>query len=173
MAPEERSEIVQALEDSRKEFCAAVEGVSEEHAKICPAAGRWSVLECVEHVAVVEQRFLSRLEAADQPPPPPLDKHKEAELAVRVTDRTGRAQAPEPVQPSGRFLSLAQALEHFNAARTRTIDFANARCGDLYQLAWEHPRFGPLNGTEVLVITAGHARRHAAQIREVRNAINA
>jgi hypothetical protein len=171
MAPEERSEIVRALEDSRKEFCAAVEGVSEEHAKVSPAAGRWSVLECVEHVAVVEQRFLSRLEVAGQPPAPPPDKQKEAELAVRVTDRASRAQAPDPVQPSGRFLSLAQALEYFNAARTRTIEFATARCDDLYHLAWEHPRFGPLNGNEVLVITAGHARRHAAQIREVRSSI--
>lgn len=171
MAPEERSEIVQCLEDSRKEFCAAVEGISEEHAKISPSAGRWSVLQCAEHVAVVEQRFLGRLEAADQPPAPPLDKQKEAELASKVVDRGNRAQAPDPAQPSGRFATLAQALEYFNAARTRTIEFATVRCGDLYQLAWEHPRFGLLNGTEVLVITAGHARRHAAQIREVRSSL--
>src|SRR5215831_17377502 len=109
MAPEERNEIVRVLEDSRKEFCAAVEGVSEDRAKIKPAADRWSVLDCVEHVAVVEQRFLSRLKAADQPPAPPLNQQKEAELAVRVVDRTNRAQAPEPAQPAGRFVSLGQA----------------------------------------------------------------
>ena len=173
MAPEERNEIVRVLEDSRKEFCAAVEGLTDERAKIKPAADRWSVLDCVEHVAVVEQRFLSRLEAADQPPAPPLSKQKEEELAVRVVDRTNRAQAPEPAQPAGRFVSLEQALANFNAARTRTIEFAIARRDDLYQLAWEHPRFGMLNGTALLVITAGHARRHAEQIREVRNGIKA
>jgi hypothetical protein len=173
MAPEERNEIVRALEDSRKEFCAAVEGVSEEHAKVSPAEGRWSVLQCVEHVTVVEKRFLSRLEVTDHPPAPPPSKQKEAELAVRVVDRTNRAQAPEAAQPAGRFLSLEQALENFNAARTRTIEFAIARGDDLYDLTWEHPRFGPLNGAELLVITAGHARRHAEQIREVREAIKA
>jgi hypothetical protein len=34
-------------------------------------------------------------------------------------------------------------------------------------LAVEHPRFGTVNGVGLLVLMAGHARRHAAQIREL------
>jgi len=73
--------------------------------------------------------------------------------------------------PSGRFSTLGQALDHFNASRTRSILFADSRCDDLYRLASAHPRFGTINGVEFLIIMAGHSRRHAEQIRETRAAL--
>ena len=39
---------------------------------------------------------------------------------------------------------------------------------DLYSVSIEHARFGVMNGVELLHTIAGHARRHAEQIREVR-----
>lgn len=99
-----------------------------------------------------------------------VDPEKEATIAAMVTDRSIRRQAPEPVAPKGRFTSMAQALDHFNATRGRTIRFAEERGADLYQLAAEHPRFGPINGNELLLIIANHARRHAEQIREITGA---
>jgi uncharacterized damage-inducible protein DinB len=171
MAPEERSEIVQTLENSRQELNAALEGVSESQAAANPEAGRWSVLECLEHITAVEERFLRRLEQAERTAAPVSDKQREAELATLVADRKQRAVAPEPVRPVGRFTSVAQALEHFNAVRTRTIQFAEERAADLYSLAAEHPRFGPRNGVEMLLIVSGHAQRHAEQIREAKDAV--
>jgi DinB superfamily len=58
MAPREKSEIVQCLEDSRADFRAVAEGVSEVQATVRPAPEKWSVLECVEHIVVAEGRFL-------------------------------------------------------------------------------------------------------------------
>jgi uncharacterized damage-inducible protein DinB len=171
MTPEGTSEIVHILENSRQEFNAATSGLSESHANARPEVGRWSVLECVEHVAIVEERFLGWLERAEPREAPPIDKQKEAALAVRVTNRANRAEAPAAVRPTGRFTSLPQGLEHFNTTRTRTIRFAEERSDDLYCLASEHPRFGRINGTELLLIIAGHARRHADQIREIRAAL--
>jgi len=171
MAPEERSEIVQILENSRQEFNAAASGFAESQAKISPEEGRWSVLQCVEHVVVVEDVFFGRLQGAERMPAPRVDKQKEAELVARVPNRTTRAQAPEHVRPSDRFATLAEAIEQFNASRARTIRFAQERGDDLYSMASEHPRFGPINGIELLVIMAGHARRHAEQIREVRSTL--
>jgi hypothetical protein len=45
------------------------------------------------------------------------------------------------------------------------------RATDLYSLAAEHPRFGPRNGLEMLLIISGHAQRHAEQIRETKAAV--
>jgi uncharacterized damage-inducible protein DinB len=183
MAPEQRTEkvpdeivqdeIVQHLERSRQEFIAAVSGISEAQAKVRPGPARWSVLECVEHVTAVEERFQGWLHKAEKRDAPSVDKEKEAGLLVRIPDRTTRLNAPEAVLPTGRFATLAQALEQFNAGRTRSIQFAQDRCDDLYYLATEHPRLGPLNGVELLIVTAAHARRHAAQIHEVRAALSA
>jgi uncharacterized damage-inducible protein DinB len=167
MTPDARLTIVHLLESSREEVNAAARAIPEGHANARPAAGRWSVLECVEHIAAVEERLLGRLSGAERMETVRADAGREAKLAAMVTDRSVRAQAPDPVAPKGRFTSVAEALDQFNAARTRTVRFAEERGGELYQLAAEHPRFGSLNGMEMLVIIAGHARRHAEQIREI------
>jgi hypothetical protein len=96
---------------------------------------------------------------------------KEEALAARFVDRTTKRQAPEAVLPKGRFTSLAEGLKQFQSARDCTVQFARERAADLYTLASVHPAFGPLNGMEALMIIAGHARRHAEQIREVRTAL--
>jgi uncharacterized damage-inducible protein DinB len=168
MAPAERTEIVENLERSRQEFMAAVAGLTEAQARARPDPERWSVLDCVEHVTTVEQRFLGWLEAAKKLDEPRVDKEKEAGLMARIPDRSTRAKSPEAALPTGRFATLQQALEQFNRGRTRSVEFAQDRCDDLYCLASEHPRFGPMNGVEFLIIIAGHSRRHAAQILETR-----
>jgi len=171
MAPEIKSEIVEILEKSQQEFRNAVAGVAEPQAVVNPQPGRWSVLQCVEHVTTVEERFLGRLQQAGREGAPPANKAKESQLLASIPDRSNRAQAPEAAQPNGRFATLAEALGQFHAARARTIEFAEQAGSGLYSIASEHPRFGPMNGTEMVLIIAGHSRRHAAQIREVREAL--
>ncbi len=171
MAPEERLEIVQHLERGRAEFLASVAGLSEAQVTIRPDPARWSVLDCVEHVTTVEERFLGWLENAKKLDEARIDKQKEAGLLVRVADRSARAQSPEAALPVGRFATLAQALEQFNANRSRSIQFAQDRSDELYYLAAEHPRFGSMNGAEFLMVITAHARRHVAQIQEVRAAL--
>jgi hypothetical protein len=171
VAPQEKTEIVQNLERSREEFLASVAGLTEAQAAIRPDPERWSVLDCVEHVAFVEERFLGWLLKAEKLDAPRIDKAKEAGLMARVPDRSTRVKAPEAVVPGGRFATLEQALEQFNVGRSRSIQFAEDHGDNLYCLACEHPRFGPVNGVEMLIITAGHSRRHAAQIRETRAAL--
>jgi uncharacterized damage-inducible protein DinB len=170
MAPEQEIEIIETLEKSRQDLHAAVEGIDEAKARTRPAEGRWSVLECVEHVATVERRFLGRLESAG-PLDSPIDPQREARVLAMVIDRGERRQAPEMVQPSGRFASLAVALADFDSTRAQVIQFAESRHSELRTLAAQHPLFGQVTGYELMLIIAGHACRHAAQIRETRAAV--
>ena len=171
MTPETRTETIQLLEDSRNDFESAVSGISEAQAGQRPEPGRWSVLECAEHVALVEDRFLGRLRDAARLAETRIDKQKESDLLARVIDRSVRAQSPEAVQPANRFSTLARALDEFRAARARTIRFAQDSGQELYALGVEHARFGAMNGAEFMRVAAGHVQRHAAQIREIRAAL--
>jgi len=171
MAPEQKSELVKALKESRQDLHAAVEAIEEAGARTRPGEGRWSVLECVEHVAVAERRFLGRLESAVRQDSLSIDPQREAHVSAVVTDRGRRLQAPEPVQPSGRFASLAEALADFDATRAQVVQFAEAHHSELRALAAQHPLFGQVTGYELMLIIAGHACRHAAQIRETRAAL--
>lgn len=171
MAPSETIEIIEILEKSKEDFHGSARGVPESLAKIRPEENRWSVLECVEHVTTVEEMFLKRLAGGEYTEAPAEDKTREASLAQRFVDRTNKRQAPETVLPQGRFTSLSEGLKQFQTARESTLQFARERAGKLYTLASVHPAFGPLNGVEALMIIAGHAQRHAEQIREVRAAL--
>lgn len=170
MAPQERSEIVHNLERSREEFLAAVAGLTDEQAKAKPDPERWSVLECVEHVATVEERFLGWLEQAQKLDARRMDREKELRLMAMIPDRSVRLKAPEAAVPTGQYTKLADAVAQFEALRARSIRFAE-KPGDLYCLASQHPRWGEVNGVELLIIIAGHARRHGEQIREIRAAL--
>lgn len=171
MAPSQTIEIIEILEKSKQDFHAAAAGFSESLAKTRPEENRWSVLDCVEHVTTVEEIFLGRLAGGVAGEAPAADKQREAELAARFVDRANKRQAPEAIWPKGRFTSLAEGLAQFHAARGRTLQFAKDHAERLYTLTSSHPVFGPLNGVEALLIIAGHASRHAEQIREVRAAL--
>lgn len=165
--------IVAVLESGRQDFLAATQGLSDERAATKPGADRWSVLECMEHVITVEGRFLGWLENAGRLEQAEPSKEKEDQLMARITDRSQKAVAPEVVQPTGRVASVAQGLEEFNAIRDKTVQTARELGEELYVRSCKHPRFGDMNGAELIQIIAGHARRHAAQMREARAAVDA
>ena len=127
------------------------------------------MLDCVEHVTTVEERFLGWLEEAEKLDAPRVDKEKEAGLMQRVArSRHARSKLPRPWCPPAASRHWPKPSTQFNAGRTRSVRFAEDRCDDLYCLAAAHPRFGPMNGVEFLIIIAG--ARPAARRANPRNA---
>jgi hypothetical protein len=59
MKPAEKIQVLVDLESGRKSLLDALNGVTDEIARRSPGPGKWSILECVEHVAVAED-FLFR-----------------------------------------------------------------------------------------------------------------
>ena len=163
--------VLVVLEEGRQDVLVSVGDLSDPLAATKPAPDRWSVLECLEHLVIVEDRFLGWIANGGIYESPQADAAKEQRLLGAITDRTTKVQAPEAVVPSGRFTSVAEASTAFNAARDRAIQIAKARGAELYTIKVAHPRFGEMNGAELLHLLAGHARRHAAQIRETREAV--
>jgi len=171
MSPQTETNVIAALEAGRKDFLSAIDGLSDAQAAMKPAEGRWSVLECIEHIVTVEGRFQGWINAGKKLETAQPNPENEAALTGRITDRSTKAQAPEAVQPKGTLVSIEAGRAGFNTARDETIRMARERGDNLYSVGAEHPRFGPMNGVEVLYLIAGHARRHAAQIRENRAAL--
>ena len=155
------------LESGRREFLGAAHGVSEKEASAAPRSGGWSILQCVEHVVIVEVRHLSWM-LDGSVAAPPRDSEKELRLFTIIRNRFTKVQAPDAVLPQGRFRSLQDALAEFNAARDRSIEFVKQQGEGLYGIGVKHPHFGSLNGAELVRLIDGHASRHAGQIRELR-----
>lgn len=167
MVTSDTNDLLQLLEQSRSDLHSAVAAFQDQAAATARKDGQWSALDCVEHLAAVEERFVGWLKKAERSENGVLDKQKAQELLARVSNRTTRVQAPEAVIPVGRFPDLQEALKHFDTVRDDTAQFAKDLGSGLDYLTVDHPRFGTLNGTEVLMVVAGHTMRHTEQIREL------
>lgn len=167
----DRAQMLQLLSESRDNLVGATAGVSDDQARIRPAPDRWSVLDCAEHVAIVENFLLKVLTTKLSPCAPSEDRSREALFLRSVANRTQKVVAPDMSHPSGRFATLAGALDYFRQSRARAVAFVEQCTLDLRALSALHPLFGPTTGQEFLIILALHPARHAEQIREVRAAL--
>ena len=164
----DRDQLLEKLNSGRDEFLAAVEGVTEEQAAAKPVTG-WSILECAEHVATVEEHLRRRLMVQATPVDQEMPRRREALIVARAADRGRKVPAPEVARPCGRFTSLREAGECFCRNREQTIAYIASCQDDLRRLTTNHPLIGAVSGQEMLLMMIGHPFRHAAQVRDLRH----
>jgi DinB superfamily len=163
----DRVQLLEQLNSGRDEFLASVEGVTEEQAKAKPVTG-WSILECAEHVAIVEENLRRRLMDQATPTGSEMSREREAFFAAVAANRGRKIQAPEVAHPCGRFATLAEAVECFCRNREQTIVYIASCQEDLRRLTADHPMIGAASGQEIIILMMAHPFRHAQQVRELR-----
>jgi uncharacterized damage-inducible protein DinB len=168
----DKARLLADLEAGRSALIAALTGVSEDRASRNPSPEKWSILQCVEHLAIVEDNLLSRITAAQPSDAPPMDPRRETLIVARALDRTRPRQAPEVALPTGRFPTLSAALQHFLAGRERTLRFVEQCTDDLRRRRTTHPVIGEVTCHEVLLLIATHPLRHVQQIEEIKAAVS-
>jgi hypothetical protein len=171
MREEERQALLASLEQGSAALLDALHGVTEELAVRVPSAGRWSILQCAEHVAVAEDHLFSMIIASKQTETPRINERREALILTFGADRSARRESPEAAKPTGRFSTLSEAIQHFLSNRERTTQFVQTNNEDLRARIALHPLMGTVNCHENLLLMAVHTARHAKQIEEIRAAI--
>jgi DinB superfamily len=171
MEQAERDRMCRQLSQSRELLRQAVSDLSAEQRTFRPAADRWSVADCIEHLTVVENFTVKRIQQLlEQPPAGPPDTNGKDQLIMdHVPVRARRVKGPEAVMPSGRWADFDELLHHFEAARHNTIGFAEATEADLRAYAFPHPFLGPLDCYQWLLFLATHCERHVRQMEEVKS----
>src|SRR5947199_2706334 len=150
MTAAERTKVLNWLEDSRKEFLASIDGVSDAQWKWKPAPDRWSVGEVAEHIVLAEAGQFAKVKAALAAPAThdweAKTKGKTETIEMVMAPRLGKAQAPEPIVPTGA-MTRAQAKARFEAQRVEILKFAQENNAALKEHLAEHPFpvFDPLN----------------------------
>ena len=173
MSADERAKVKKYLAESEAELMKAIEKLSEAQWKFKPAPEKWSVGEVAEHIVLAEGLLFAMVEksVADKPNPEWETKTKgKTELLERIlVNRTGKAQAPEQIVPSGK-LSRDEVIAKFKEVRARTNKFASTYDQPLKDHTADHmfPVFGTLNGYQWLIYVPLHNIRHNQQISEVK-----
>jgi hypothetical protein len=172
MTPAEREWALQKLAESRERLLRMAHGLTGEQLHYRPAADRWSVADCLEHIVTVEARLLERIQMTLEKAPDPARRStfegRDEALLAHTVGRELRLQAPEVLVPTGRFPD-EQLLSEFEAARRRSQEFAAGTQADLRSCVFKHPVFGDLDLYQWLLMIAGHCDRHCAQSEEVIN----
>jgi len=171
MTPEERTRALTWLEESRREFLAAIDGLTDLQWKWKPAPDRWSVGEVAEHIVLAEASQFENVKRVLTSAPDPewetKSKGKTERLVAVLAPRLGRVQAAEAIVPKGG-MTPVQVREKFGQQRAEMVRFATETDAPLKQSTIDNAFFGPLNGYHWLIYAPLHTMRHDKQIAEVK-----
>jgi len=158
------------LDSSKKGVLAATKGLSEAQWNFKPAPDKWSIAECMEHIAASEDFIRGTVEqnVMKAPAAPDRDIAKiDAGIVANVPDRSNKVQAPEPLKPTNRFGSPQAAIKHFIESRAKTEEFLKSTA-DLRGHAVDSPVGGKWDAYEFILMIAAHSERHTKQIEELK-----
>ena len=172
--------VTSRLATARASLRDAVDAVPPAARSARPHPDRWSVNEVLEHLSIVEALFTKRIgdaiararedglgEETGERVPLPED------IERLVADRVNRRTAPEPARPTGRFGADAAwvAVERSRDGLVATLTSVDGAA--LSRVVSSHPAFGALNVYQFTELIAAHEVRHARQIMEISEMLQA
>ena len=166
------------LQQTRNYVIGATKGLSEAQWKFKPAPNRWSIAEIVEHIALTQDVVMGpiREQLAKSAAVTAERDYKQVDAIVvnQLPDRTTKFNAPEFLQPTGRwepsvaldrvlknYARIGEYLESTPDLRQHVVEAAPIK-------AVSKGAFDSMDGYEWVLATAAHTERHTKQILEVK-----
>jgi hypothetical protein len=172
LTAEERKFAIDYFNKTKERLLNDVKGLSAAQLIFKADSTRWSVAQCVEHIALAESLIWQYISATVKQPATPEKKsqmkYSDEQIITVTTDRSMKFKAPEPLQPVGKFASTDEALKYYINRRDSTIAYIGATQDDLKNRYIVHPIMGTLNLYQGLLLIAAHSERHTLQLEEVK-----
>lgn len=154
-------------EKIREVLLNAVNGLSDEQLNAHPEAGRWSIIQVLDHLYLMERAITKsiadKLKSDDSTPA--VDKPIELTL-----NREVKVQAPPFVIPSESFQTLNEVKDKLSETRKAFIRVVDqAKENDLEQKSFPHPLFKELSLKQWISFVGLHEKRHLMQIEELKS----
>lgn len=130
-------------------------------------ADKWSVVEAIEHLVVVEDNFLEQV-AANIPASSldPANRSPEKyQIVLKVMNRDIEVDVPhESMEPQGHY-GLGEIVDRWEDIRRKIKDLLESIDTDNPQnMVYQHPYAGPLNIAETLEFLEVHFDNHIRHI---------
>jgi hypothetical protein len=172
LTKQERDFAVQYMTQTRDSLVLDVKGLSPDQLNWKADTSRWSVAQCVEHIALAEAALTMAYQNALKSPADPSKrdsiKYTDQQIMGFLTDRSRKFQAPEMLRPIGNFSSTQVALDSFVARRNRNIEFIKTTQDDLRDHCSSFPGVGTVDDYQVVLFMVAHSKRHTKQLEEVK-----
>ena len=172
LTQQERDFAIQFMVSTRDTLLMDVKGLTPAQLNFKADTSRWSVAQCVEHIALAEAALTM---AYQQPLNSPADptkrdsiKYTDQQIIHFLTDRSRKFQAPDMLRPVGSFGSFQVSLDSFVARRNRNIEFVKTTQADLRDHCSTFPGVGTVDDYQVILFMIAHSKRHTLQLEEVK-----
>lgn len=173
---QEKDDAIRYLKDTEAGVLNSVKGLSAAQLKFKPEDDKWSVEECIEHIAAAEKELWAMAGPALKQPVN-ADKRTEIkfrddELIKAVEDRSHKSKTFAALEPKNSpYKTLQEALTAFKKSREKLIAFIGSNPQDLRNHVLVLP-VGTYDVYQFILLISAHSKRHTAQIDEVKSNIN-
>jgi len=169
---QERKTAVDLLQQTEQGVINAVAGLSEAQLNFKAAPDRWSVLECVKHIAITEQSLWQMTNASIQGAATPEKRSEvkatDEQVVQMIESRAKKVKTAPPMEPQNTpYKSLDEALESFKTDRAKLIEYVKTTNDDLRNHVVTLPP-GSFDSYQMILFIGGHSNRHTQQIEEVK-----
>lgn len=169
---EDRSLLLTQLQQTKDQLLKDVQGLTDAQLEYKPAADRWSVIECVEHITLIEKAIMDGEQKLVQQPANSERrkdiKTTDEQIIKNVEDRSHKVKAPEFGVPKHNYSSNAEAIKAFTEQRDKLIDYVTNTQDVMRDHITDHPVLGPIDAYQLLLLDAAHTNRHTQQLQEVK-----
>jgi hypothetical protein len=169
---EERKQAIELLTGTRSDVANAIKSLSHVQLNYKMAADKWSVAECVKHIAAAETTLRAMVDSSLKQPANPEAragiKMSDQELIAAVEDRSHRSKTFAALEPANSpYATVDEALKAFDKNREKLISFIKDTQVDLRNQVSVLP-IGTYDAYQFILLIAAHTNRHTQQIAEVK-----
>ncbi|MFJ7829808.1 DinB family protein [Peribacillus sp. NPDC097284] len=150
----------------REELLQAVNGLSDEQVNAHPEDGRWSIIQVLEHLFLMERAVTKGIAdtlASDE-------SNRVDDKPIQYTlNRDVKVDAPPFVIPSEKFQTLAEVKAKLASSRKALEKvISQVKENDLEEKSFPHPLFKDLSLKQWIPFVGLHEKRHLLQIEELK-----
>lgn len=168
---QERKTAVSLLKETRADVLNTIKGLSETQLNFKASPEKWSVKECMYHIAISEKNLWAMMEGAMKSQANPEKRAEikitDEQLIEMMEDRSSKVKTVESFEPkSTPYQYLDDAVNAFKVMRADHIKYMKSTTEDMRNHVVQMP-FGWLDCYQLCLMIASHSNRHMQQMKEV------
>jgi DinB superfamily len=170
MSDADREHLLVHFEMTTQMVAEQVRGLSQAQLEYKASADRWSIRQCVSHLAVAEPDYWRELMESVKAPADMKDKksvNTDEDILWYGVDRVVHTKTGGGHEKVDTYKDVGEALAKFQALRATMIDYIKTTNDDLR--AHSFGKENPIDCWQWMLEISTHAERHIQQIREIKN----
>jgi hypothetical protein len=169
----EKKMVAKHLKSTLKVLTQSIKGLNDAQLNFKPAPDKWSIKECVYHLALAETNLWGWSQGLMAAPANPdkraMIKITDEQLLAGIEDRTNKVKTTENFEPkNAKWASVPDAMNFLKEERKKHIEFMKESSDDFRNHVTLESPLGPLDAYQVILLMSQHTVRHSKQIEEVK-----